>query len=286
MLHVGRIVPVYRLTRGLTARTLRQAIRGGLDRFGPYPEYLPPDIVAGQPAIGEAVEAAHFPDDFAQRDAAVRRLAHDELLALQVGMVSRRRQRRGQVAPGHRGRRRHGPGAAGRPSRPAWRRRVGRPVVAHRRPAAAMDAIRADLGRGPSRCCASSRATSARARRPWPPMPWRWRRDAGGQARAAGTDRPAGAPAGRAPWATCSSGARRAGHAADGLAQRGRTPLGRWRPSPRGRRPVVVGTHALLQAVGRLRAPGARGRRRAAPLRRRAAGGARGQGRRRRTSCS
>jgi ATP-dependent DNA helicase RecG len=100
MLHVGRIVPVYRLTRGLTARTLRQAIRAGLDRFGPYPEYLDPAIVAGQPSIGQAVEAAHYPDDFGQRDAAVHRLAHDELLALQVGMVSRRRQRRGQARPG------------------------------------------------------------------------------------------------------------------------------------------------------------------------------------------
>ena len=45
-------------------------------------------------SIGEAITAAHFPDDFEQRDAAVRRLAHDELLALQVGMVQRRRQRR------------------------------------------------------------------------------------------------------------------------------------------------------------------------------------------------
>ena len=96
MLHVGRIVPVYRLTRGVPARTLRQAIRSGLDRFGPYPEYLPEDIGAGLLSIGAAVAAAHYPDDFDARDAAVRRLAHDELLALQVGMVARRRQRRDQ----------------------------------------------------------------------------------------------------------------------------------------------------------------------------------------------
>jgi ATP-dependent DNA helicase RecG len=35
----------------------------------------------------------HFPDDFERRDAALRRLAFDELLALQVGMVGRRRER-------------------------------------------------------------------------------------------------------------------------------------------------------------------------------------------------
>jgi ATP-dependent DNA helicase RecG len=96
MLHVGRIVPVYRLTRGIAARTLRQAIRSGLDRFGPYAEYLSADIVGARPTIGQAIAAAHYPDDFEQRDAAVQRLAHDELLALQVGMVSRRRQRGGQ----------------------------------------------------------------------------------------------------------------------------------------------------------------------------------------------
>lgn len=99
MLHAGRIVPVYRLTRGVGARALRSAIRAGLDRYGPYPEYLPANVVQGRPSIGAAIEAAHYPDDFEQRDAAVLRLAHDELLALQLGMVSRRRQRREEQRP-------------------------------------------------------------------------------------------------------------------------------------------------------------------------------------------
>jgi ATP-dependent DNA helicase RecG len=95
MLHAGRIVPVYRLTRGVAARTLRAAIRAGLDGYGPYVEYLPAEVVGERPAIGAAIEAAHFPDDPAACDAAVGRLAHDELLALQIGMVARRRQRGG-----------------------------------------------------------------------------------------------------------------------------------------------------------------------------------------------
>ena len=94
MLHAGRIVPIYRLTASLTARTLRAAIRDALDRFGPYPEYLA-DLAAEQGLvdIGEAVEQAHYPDGFDRRDRALERLAFDELLALQIGMVSRRRQR-------------------------------------------------------------------------------------------------------------------------------------------------------------------------------------------------
>ena len=41
----------------------------------------------------ERSRQAHFPDSFEARDRALRRLAFDELLALQLGMVGRRRQR-------------------------------------------------------------------------------------------------------------------------------------------------------------------------------------------------
>jgi ATP-dependent DNA helicase RecG len=103
LLHVGRIVPVYRLTRGLTAARLRQAMREALDRAGhAYPEYLPDELrdEAGVPGIAEALEAVHYPVTFEARDAALRRLAFDELLALQVGMVARRRDRgRATTAP-------------------------------------------------------------------------------------------------------------------------------------------------------------------------------------------
>jgi ATP-dependent DNA helicase RecG len=110
LLHAGRIVPVYRLTAGLTAPTLRRAIRQALDAVGSsYPEYLPADLgpavraaagtAAGGPAeslmpIAAALESAHYPETFVARDEALRRLGFDELLALQVGMVARDRGRR------------------------------------------------------------------------------------------------------------------------------------------------------------------------------------------------
>jgi len=96
LLHVGRIVPVYRLTAGLTANRLRVAIREALDRAGhAYPEYLPADLRGREQLapIADALEQAHYPATFEGRDAALRRMAFDELLALQVGMVGRRRQR-------------------------------------------------------------------------------------------------------------------------------------------------------------------------------------------------
>jgi ATP-dependent DNA helicase RecG len=96
LLHAGRIVPVYRLTAGITGATLRRAMRGALDLVGQaYPEYLPGAVARhrGLPPIGEALEEAHFPTSFERRDEALDRLAFDELLALQLGMVGRRRGR-------------------------------------------------------------------------------------------------------------------------------------------------------------------------------------------------
>lgn len=102
-LHAGRIVPVYRLSAGVSLRVLREGIRAALDAVGrDFPEYLPDEVRAavegGLPPIGAALEAAHYPPDFPTRDAALRRLAFDELLALQVGMVARDRRRRKALA--------------------------------------------------------------------------------------------------------------------------------------------------------------------------------------------
>jgi ATP-dependent DNA helicase RecG len=103
LLHVGRIVPVYRLTTGITGTSLRRAMRGALDAAGTaYPEYLPAAVASANqlPALGAALEEAHFPTSFERRDGALDRLAFDELLALQLGMVGRRRGRTRQLARG------------------------------------------------------------------------------------------------------------------------------------------------------------------------------------------
>jgi ATP-dependent DNA helicase RecG len=101
LLHAGRIVPVYKLTAGLTAATLRRAIRQALDQVGrTYPDYLGEDILAaaGEPMrVSDALESAHYPETFPARDHSLRRLGFDELLALEIGMVVRERQRRTAV---------------------------------------------------------------------------------------------------------------------------------------------------------------------------------------------
>ncbi len=149
LLHAGRIVPVYPLTAGLTAIRLRSAIREALDRAGhAYPEYLPASIAReeGLVPIARAIEEAHYPDSFEGRDAALRRLAFDELLALQLGMVARRRQRVRDAAP-----QLVLDAAADTSVRSALAEalsvRVGRPVELTRDQAAAMTAIRDDLAK-------------------------------------------------------------------------------------------------------------------------------------------
>jgi ATP-dependent DNA helicase RecG len=149
VLHAGRIVPVYPLTAGLTAARLRLAIREALDKAGyAYPEYLPEPIriEEGLLPIARAIEEAHYPGSFEGRDAALRRLAFDELLALQLGMVGRRRQRGRESAPQM---------VVDDPSDVSIRRsivaslgaKIGRPIELTADQTLAMTAIRDDIAR-------------------------------------------------------------------------------------------------------------------------------------------
>ncbi len=147
VLHAGRIVPVYRLTAGLTAARLRTAIREALDAAGhAYPEYLPPEVRSQEDLAGiaDALGSAHYPATFEARDAALRRLAFDELLALQVGMVGRRRARgrdRGTAMPVDDAT----DAAIRRALTAALERKVGRPLELTTDQAVAMTALRDDL---------------------------------------------------------------------------------------------------------------------------------------------
>ncbi|MYB42988.1 MAG: ATP-dependent DNA helicase RecG [Chloroflexi bacterium] len=91
----GRLVPVYPSTQGLAQRTLRTTIAGLLDRFAErLPETLPEELRAKHdlPGIVEATRQMHYPDSKAALDVARRRIAFDELLAIQIGVVRRKRE--------------------------------------------------------------------------------------------------------------------------------------------------------------------------------------------------
>ena len=81
----GRIVPVYRLTSGLSQNTVRSAVRQALDRSqGRLPDGLP-DCVADEYKLCTAryaYENVHFPADMQALSLARRRLVFEELFVL------------------------------------------------------------------------------------------------------------------------------------------------------------------------------------------------------------
>src|SRR5947207_6846901 len=99
-LHTGRIVPVYRLVGGLTQRRVRELLARVLGRsLRDVRDPLTPEERPGLPDLPAALKAAHFPDDPSEVRPALDRLAHDELLALQLVLAQARLARSGQRAP-------------------------------------------------------------------------------------------------------------------------------------------------------------------------------------------
>lgn len=104
-LHTGRIVPVYSLTKGLGARTVRNLMKDVIDAWTPQlPDHLPMEVreAADLMDYGDAIAQAHFPDTWEDKEAARHRLAFDELFILHLAMQVQRRQwqeRRGIPLP-------------------------------------------------------------------------------------------------------------------------------------------------------------------------------------------
>ena len=94
-IHTGRLVPVYPLTEGLNARSLRRLIYQALNEWlGGLEEVLPGETVAKLHLmpVRDAVMQAHYPDHPDTWAEARRRLAFDELLVLQTAVLARRRR--------------------------------------------------------------------------------------------------------------------------------------------------------------------------------------------------
>lgn len=93
---IGRLLPVYPLTEGVSADMVRQAVRSALPVAQQLPETLPAALRQQQNlmGIGEAVATLHFPRDRDALEGARRRLVFDEFFFLQLGMLRRRHEHR------------------------------------------------------------------------------------------------------------------------------------------------------------------------------------------------
>jgi ATP-dependent DNA helicase RecG len=99
-IHTGRVVPVYRLAAGITQKRLREVLARILDRCLPLiADPLRPTERDGLPPLADALRTAHFPEDAADVQAALDRLAFDELLALQLTLAQNRAAHAGQRGP-------------------------------------------------------------------------------------------------------------------------------------------------------------------------------------------
>jgi ATP-dependent DNA helicase RecG len=94
LLHTGRLIPVHGLTRGVTARGMRQAVHRALEAVADRIEdAIPADVAAAQslPPLATALRDIHFPPDATALEAARARLAWEELFQMQMVMELRRR---------------------------------------------------------------------------------------------------------------------------------------------------------------------------------------------------
>jgi ATP-dependent DNA helicase RecG len=102
LIHTGRIVPVYPLTKGIAARWLRRLMKRTTDYWSlRLPDHLPLPIKEKRNLLDleTAIQQIHFPESWEVLERARRRLAFDELLMIQLGVLKQRhdwRQRSGQ----------------------------------------------------------------------------------------------------------------------------------------------------------------------------------------------
>lgn len=95
------IYPAYPLTSGITANLLVRAVKQALELMKAQPfEWMPEQmrLEHGLLPLGTALEQVHFPSNPALMETARRRLAFDELLQLQLGMLLRRADNRTKSA--------------------------------------------------------------------------------------------------------------------------------------------------------------------------------------------
>jgi len=97
----GSIVPVYRLTEGLQPLLMRRVMKRVVDYWpSRVPEHLPESVRSELKLmpIAEALREIHFPHTMPLQESARRRLAFDELFALQLAVLRQRQMWRQEPA--------------------------------------------------------------------------------------------------------------------------------------------------------------------------------------------
>ncbi len=89
--NLGKIVPIYPLTEGITQNVIRAIIKNAVELVdGKLEETLPESIINGNNLcdINYAIKKIHFPTTLQEFEKAKYRLAFEELLIMQLGLLS------------------------------------------------------------------------------------------------------------------------------------------------------------------------------------------------------
>ena len=95
LIHTKRLVPVYPLTRGVTARWLRRLVKRTTDYWSlRLPDHLTTAVREERDLLDleSSIQQIHFPDSLSALEQARRRLAFDELLMIQLGVLKQRHE--------------------------------------------------------------------------------------------------------------------------------------------------------------------------------------------------
>lgn len=93
LVHTGRLVPVYPLTSGLTARRMRSLVKSVLEEWASQlVDCLPPSLRQSYHLVDvtTAIQQVHFPDSWDSLARARQRLCFEEFLLIQLGVMSQR----------------------------------------------------------------------------------------------------------------------------------------------------------------------------------------------------
>ena len=102
MVSTGRLAPVYALTEGLSQKRVRELIRQVLEEFAHFmSDPLPPGLRDSYelPDLVTSLQQIHFPDNQEALTRASKRLAFEEFLYIQLGVLQRRRELQRNAAP-------------------------------------------------------------------------------------------------------------------------------------------------------------------------------------------
>ena len=93
-IHTGRLVPLYRETRGVSSKWLRSVIFMALRSLENIPESFPPLLLKerGLPFLKEALRGIHFPGTPREAELAKKRFSFEELFSISLFVLTERKK--------------------------------------------------------------------------------------------------------------------------------------------------------------------------------------------------